>query len=98
MYFIFVSSIPFVFFCLLPIFLKAATSHGVLPGQLVFSAFVSTAEENWLRLWRGADAVLDTTVTFTSLYSVVPGVLNFIILLTERTAMRDKTPNSCGRN
>lgn len=29
--------------------------------QLRFADFVSTSEENWLRLWRGADAVLDTT-------------------------------------
>jgi hypothetical protein len=30
--------------------------------QLVFGEFVDTAEENWARLWRGADVVLDTTV------------------------------------
>ena len=30
--------------------------------QLRFADFVSTSEENWLRLWRGADAVLDTTI------------------------------------
>jgi hypothetical protein len=43
-------------------FSQAAFSHGVAAGQLVFGAFVPTAEANWLRLWRGADAVLDTTV------------------------------------
>ena len=30
--------------------------------QLRFSDFVSTSEENWIRLWRGADAILDTTI------------------------------------
>jgi len=39
-----------------------AEGLGVLRHQLVFSEFVGTAEENWVRLWRGADAVLDTTV------------------------------------
>jgi hypothetical protein len=48
--------------CRFILFLQAASSHGVAAGQLVFGAFVPTAEANWLRLWRGADAVLDTTV------------------------------------
>jgi hypothetical protein len=40
---------------------RRARALGV-EAQLVFSDFVESSEENWLRLWRGADAVLDTTV------------------------------------
>lgn len=42
--------------------LRARARQLGVEEQLRFADFVSTSEENWLRLWRGADAVLDTTI------------------------------------